>query len=189
MTDYKTKADLDVFRHGRRTAPPPSSKGLASALLAFVFLVLSWLFLLFIAAAAINAHGEEVKASKLWVTPGAVSYHFNRDKEYNERNFGFGIEYSLNKNWSVLAGQYQNSIGGVSKYGLVGYTPWHPNRYISVGALAGAVTGYHTNKSAMLAVLPLVAVNFRHVGVNISFIPPVSKKVGGAVGVQFKFRF
>lgn len=189
MIDYKTKDDLDVFRHGRRATPPPSKKGLATALLAFVFLVLSWLFLLFIAAVATNAHGEEVKESKLWVTPGAISYHFNRDRGYNERNLGFGIEYSLNKDWSILAGQYQNSIDRPSKYALVGYTPWHLNKYFSVGALAGAVTGYHTNKSAMFAVLPLVAVNFRHVGVNISFIPPIARKTGGAVGVQFKFRF
>ena len=33
--------------------------------------------------------------SQLWINPGMVSYHFQRDKNFNNGNWGAGLEYRL----------------------------------------------------------------------------------------------
>lgn len=189
MRDYKTQDDL---RGIRRAYVEPSKAELAKSVLALVFMVVSFvlLFLLGAGLTAADAHAQESRASKLWVTPGAVSYHLNRDKGYNEVNYGIGLEYRAGTDFSLALGQYKNSIGRTSHYALVGYTPWHPASNVRVGALVGVVDGYQVHGGQIMpALIPVVAIEFRHVGVNISVVPPFRDKVDGALAVQFKFRF
>ena len=41
----------------------------------------------FFAVAAHEPKGE------LWLNPGMLSYHFDRERSFNSRNFGIGAEY------------------------------------------------------------------------------------------------
>lgn len=191
MRDYKTKEDLAGFDHihRMRRSSDASNRGLIGALIALILVVIAWLFLFLIAVVATPTYGAETEPSRLWVTPGALSYHFNRNQGYNERNLGIGLEYRTSGNTSIALGQYENSVDRLSRYALLAYTPWHPTKHIKIGALIGVVNGYRDGDNLSPVLLPVVAVEFKHVGANISVVPPVKDKIGGAVAVQFKFRF
>ncbi len=97
------------------------------------------------------------------------SYHFDRDKGYNEVNPGVyancdgytaGVYYNSERRTSVIAG-YTFSLGPVD-------------------VLAGVVTGYR--RGPALALLPSVKVGH----VRIGLIPPVAG-VDGAVTLSLEF--
>lgn len=191
MRDYKTKEDLAGFNPSRRVrrTDDVSNSGLIGSLIALIFVVIAWLFLFLIAVVATPAYGAETEPSRLWATPGAISYHFDRGQGYNERNLGVGFEYRMTNNTTLALGQYQNSVERLSRYALLGYTPWHPTERIKVGVMVGVASGYRDKGKLSPVLLPVLAIEFRHIGINLSFVPPIKDKVGGAVAIQFKFRF
>lgn len=82
--------------------------------------------------------------SKLWVTVPITSWH-KEDKNYNERNWGLGLEYDVSPSWSFVGGTYRNSFYKQSYYaGGV----WTPLKFeiqevtIKGGFLLGFFSGY-----------------------------------------------
>lgn len=190
MQDYKTNDDLNARPRRPRQESYASARSLAASVLALIFAITGWLFIAAIAIAVIPANGADISTSRLWVTPGAVSYHLNRSKNYNEVNTGFGVEYRASEDFSLALGQYKNSVDLTSWYALVGYTPFRLSDTVRAGVLFGAVNGYHANNGRFLpALIPVIAIEFRHVGANISFVPPFKDKTEGAIALQLKFRF
>ena len=45
----------------------------------------------------------------VWINPGFYSYHFDKSKDLNNNNHGFGVEMSLTDTYSLTAGVFENS--------------------------------------------------------------------------------
>ena len=62
---------------------------------------------------------------QVWLNAGLHSYHFNRNKDYREQNWGLGAEVLLAPDRAVLVGTYLNSENARSH--CIGYEwrPWH----------------------------------------------------------------
>src|SRR3990167_5006422 len=65
-----------------------------------------------------------------------TSYHFNREKDYNEKNFGIGAERSYAADWRGHAGAYRNSLDRATIYALASYTPSRLGKW-QVGGAGG----------------------------------------------------
>jgi len=132
------------------------------------------------------------KESRLWITTGFISYHPNRDANYNENNIGIGFEYHLDKVSSFALGHYKNSIRKDSTYIQYVYTPLALGSF-RFGGAAGLVNGYpYLNKGDYAPVLmPVATVAFklfgRDAGVNAVYIPSLIPHVDSSFALQFKF--
>jgi hypothetical protein len=67
--------------------------------------------------------------SELWLNPGMLSYHFDRERSFNSRNVGFGAEYRYSTVASVTLGTYRNSYHESSNY-IGAY--WQPIQFGSL---------------------------------------------------------
>jgi hypothetical protein len=129
--------------------------------------------------------------SHWWITPGAVSYHYENRDQFNQTHPGFGIEYHPNNQWAFVAGTYKNSNYRWSDYGGVNWTPaWLQFGLFKLGATAQVANNYPEarNGKPFAFAAPLIAVEGKHVGANIYIIPTVFD-VTGAVALQLKFGF
>jgi hypothetical protein len=68
--------------------------------------------------------------------------HRNRTRNYNEENFGLGLERQYSLVWTVGAGFYKNSYSRDTLYALAYYTPWTIKKDWRVGVVFGVVSGY-----------------------------------------------
>lgn len=125
-------------------------------------------------------------AEPIWLTTTWRSYHEDRHMGYNERNTGIGLEYQINHDWAVVAGEYRNSFAYKSNYYGFSYTPFTRGAW-KAGTLVVNVSGYEPtdrNKFTPVAV-PLVTWEHGYFGLNAIIIPPV-KKDSGIIALQFK---
>jgi len=74
--------------------------------------------------------------NEVWVNPGMYSYHFQKDQNLNNNNWGVGLEYRFNLVASATIGNFKNSDNDRSSYVGVYYQP------IAIGPLKlGVVAG------------------------------------------------
>ena len=127
--------------------------------------------------------------SELWVNPGFYSYHFQRDKGFDDTNPGFGAEYRLSTVASVTAGRFHNSDRQMSNYAGVYYQPWAIGP-VRLGAVIGGFDGYPKMRDGgwFLAAIPVVSVEYQRVGVNFAIVPTYKERLHGALSVQLKFK-
>lgn len=149
------------------------------ALLYFTAGVVAAYLIPFLLAVFINAHSCEK-----WVGINTISYHANRERNYNEKNGGVFLECSGRTGYQL--GYYKNSYNRDTYYGLVTYQPIKVFG-VRVGGMLGAGTGYRESGDQPRGGLsPLMAgllsIEGRNVGANLI--------VGSSVvGLQVKFRF
>ena len=128
--------------------------------------------------------------SRLWLNPGFYSWHWDRDKDLEDANPGFGLEYVLNDQWSLTAGTFKNSDRVRSNYVGAYYMPfqWEGIRF---GAAVGAFDGYPNYKNGgwFPALIPTVAYESRYWGLNVGIIPSYKDRLYGAISFQLKVRF
>ena len=132
---------------------------------------------------------------KLWISPGMVSFHFERNMGFNESNPGFGLEYSLNKDWSLAAGRFKNSEYNQSNYVTVAYQPLDFFGF-KLGLAGGVMDGYSGpnnkyDKKPFPVLLPVMSYEHKNFGVNILWVPQVKTEAAtiySAIGVQFKIK-
>jgi len=119
---------------------------------------------------------------------GGFSRHFDRSNRYNERNFGFGIEWRTSEQFAFMAGVYDNSLGKHSQYAAVNWQPWSLGP-VKLGAALGVMNGYPALKrgGTFFAALPMASIEGRRFGINLGLIPSM-KNVDGAFMLQFKLR-
>lgn len=127
--------------------------------------------------------------SELWVNPGFYSYHFQRDKGFDDTNPGFGAEYRFSSVASVTAGRFHNSDRRMSNYLGVYYQPWAIGP-VRLGAVVGGFNGYPKMRDGgwFLAAIPVVSVEYQRVGVNFAIVPTYKERLHGAFSVQLKFK-
>jgi hypothetical protein len=127
--------------------------------------------------------------SELWLNPGMLSYHFDRERSFNSRNVGFGAEYRYSTVASVTLGTYRNSYHESSNY-IGAY--WQPIRLgvFKFGAVAGIFNGYSkTNDGGWFpALIPALTYEGDLFGINLLLVPSIPEKVAGSLSVQFKFK-
>lgn len=132
---------------------------------------------------------ENQPLSELWVNPGFYSYHFQRDKGFDDTNPGFGAEYRFSTVASVTAGRFHNSDRRMSNYAGVYYQPWAIGP-VRLGAVVGGFDGYPKMRDGgwFLAAIPVVSVEYQRVGVNFAIVPTYKERLHGALSVQLKFK-
>ena len=147
-----------------------------------------------IGGAAVQAAATAAEFSpQVWLNPGIYSYHFNRDSGYRDNNIGIGTEVLLTDDHALMAGSFINSDRQRSRYGLYEWRPLHwqiSGVKLSAGIAVGAFDGYpkYQNGGWFAAALPLLAVEWERLGVNLAFIPNIPNRMSGAVAIQVKLR-
>jgi hypothetical protein len=137
--------------------------------------------LLFIPLAAI--------AGETWFVGTLASYHYTGSGDYEQRNWGFGIEQRLTDSFAVAGGVYRNSHRRDSLYFGAA---WAPLKFglVSLGIAALLVGGYETVEEPELvkAIFPVVSIDYHGLGLNIPIVPPTNSNAG-AIGLQVKWRW
>jgi len=131
---------------------------------------------------------EPKPVNELWLNPGFYSYHFQRNKGFNDSNFGLGGEYRYSTTGSVTLGVFENSDRETSRY--AGWY-WQPLGLgpVRLGAIAGAIDGYPMwNGGWFIAVIPTASIEYKNIGANLMFIPGYKDKLYGAITLQLKLR-
>ena len=130
------------------------------------------------------------RAGQVWINVGGVSQHFQNAGSMNQQNFGYGMEYQVDRNRYLVLGAYRNSVYDTTRY-FGG--AWMPLSYgfLKLGAIAGVANGYEDmrNGGFFPVILPVLALEGERVGANFVYIPTIAAKVSGAVAMQLKYRF
>jgi len=145
-----------------------------------------------VALIASEARAEE-SYPRVWLNPGFYSFHFDQDADLRENNIGFGAEIELRRNHVLIGGTFINSDDERSYYGGYEWRPlhWQPAKTdVSAGLILAALDGYPgmRNGGWFVTVLPMVSVQWKRLGVNLTIVPEIENRLYGAVAVQFKFR-
>jgi len=103
-----------------------------------------------------------------------ASHHIKPNKDYNEKNYGAGFVYEINRHY-ISAGFYKNSFNTTSKYIFTGWR--HSFRYgnwlWSPGITMGIITGYSKEKVKAIAV-PVIAFGYDPVRINLMWLPGIN---------------
>jgi hypothetical protein len=146
--------------------------------------------ILALAAVAVWPAAHAVDLARTWVNPGFYSAHFERDKNLNNVNTGFGIEVPLSNTYSFTAGVFENSNRATSHYVGLYVMPFDIGPF-KAGAVVGGFNGYpNANQGGWFpALIPVVALEGRQLGLNVSLVPTVQNQLHGAISFQLKYRF
>ena len=132
---------------------------------------------------------ESKPVSELWLNPGFYSYHFQKDKGFNNNNFGLGGEYRYTTTSAAMLGIFDNSDKQTSRY--IGWL-WQPlvSGPIRIGAVAGAIDGYPhmLDGGWFAAVIPVASFEYKNIGANLLFVPSYKDRLYGAISLQVKLR-
>ncbi|VTU37333.1 hypothetical protein [Variovorax sp. PBL-E5] len=125
-----------------------------------------------------------------WINAGLYSYHFDRHQGLEDSNPGIGIEWPLDSTYSLTAGVFRNSDRQQSHYVGVYVMPFEFHG-VKLGAAVGAFDGYPKafNGGWFPALIPTAAIEGKHWGLNIAFVPTIKNRLYGALSFQLKYRF
>jgi len=147
-----------------------------------------------ISSAAAQAETKpEESFPQVWINPGIYSYHFDSSKGLRNNNIGVGAELRLASDHALMAGTFINSNRQRSHYATYQWRPLHwkwAGLDIGAGVAVGGFDGYpnYRNGAWFLAPLPMLTVEGKTFGANISVIPTVANRFDGALAVQVKMR-
>jgi hypothetical protein len=127
------------------------------------------------------------------LSPGVYSWHFDRSKKLRNKNVGLGVEFAVSPDHAVMVGSLINSNGARTRYAGYAWRPLHShfgNLGLAAGVVAGAFDGYPNYKGGgwFVAPLPLISLEGRRLGINLSVIPTLKNRVDGAFSIQIKLR-
>jgi len=151
------------------------------------------------ALAAWHASGARAQAPaapferQIWLSPGVYARHFDRDKGLRDANPGLGLEVAWAPDHAALAGTYINSNDARTRYAAYAWRPLHARVAgldLGAGIIVSALDGYpkYRNGGWFVAPLPLVSLEGRRFGVNLSVVPTLPGRTDGALAFQFKLR-
>ena len=152
--------------------------------------------LFFAALGSVRAQGDDTAQEfppRVWISPGIYSLHFDRSKDLRNDNWGPGVEVAVAPDHTLIGGNYINSNGARTYYGAYEWRPLHwqfENLELVAGVLVGAFDGYpnYHDGGWFVAALPVLAIEGRYLGVNLSVIPTIRDRLDGALAIQFKLR-
>lgn len=152
--------------------------------------------LLFAALLPIGAHADPAPDEfppQVWISPGIYSQHFDSSKHLRNNNTGLSAEVAFARDHALIGGSYINSNRARTHYGAYEWRPLHwrvAGLDVGAGVALGAFDGYpnYRNGGWFVAPLPLLSIEGRYVGVNLSVIPAIRNRLDGALAVQIKLR-
>jgi hypothetical protein len=129
--------------------------------------------------------------TEVWLNGGVLSYHFRRDQDYREENWGFGAEALLARRHAVLAGTYLNSENSRSHYFGYEYRPFVRERNdvrVSAGIAFAVVDGYPSTRDGnwFPAAIPRLNVEGKRIGASVLLLP--NFKQGPAIAFELKLK-
>ena len=138
--------------------------------------------------ALIVASAAPAALADVWINPGFYSHHFDKSKDLNNNNHGFGVEATISNTYSLTAGVFENSDRQTSHYVGAYVMPFQRGAF-KAGAAVGAFDGYPKMREGgwFPAVVPTMAIEGRRVGLNVFLIPKIGDKVNSALSFQVKF--
>ena len=181
--------------------------------MAFAFVSAMTLYMrnfLCIATILLCATAGTAAAGQLDLVVNGRSYHVNSEYDWNENNFGLGLEYQFDTSsrwiWSINGNAFMDSrenmsymAGGGLKRRL--FQSEHPSGYyFDIGLNAFVMSRADFNDYLPFpGILPTVSFGMKNVGFNVSYVPEavvrdvaqakvLDPNVGGVFFLQFKFR-
>ena len=144
-------------------------------------------------AGALAVEPTQESWPQVWLNPGIYSHHFDSDKGLRNNNIGFGAEVMLSNKHALMAGSFINSNRTRTRYAGYEWRPLHWTVYgldVGAGITIGAFDGYpnYRNGAWFVAPLPMLSIEGRMLGANISLIPTVADRFDGALAIQVKLR-
>lgn len=140
-----------------------------------------------VAALLVIAAAEYARAGDVYVSPGGLSYHTDRSKNFNERNYGLSATYRTDDELAYTSGWFGNSLHRRSYFAAARWTPLQIGQ-IRAGALVGIVTGYEAAGGGPIPVaLPAVAVSVGSVEMTVVGWPAMFGS-GAGIAAQFAVR-
>ncbi len=130
--------------------------------------------------ACLAESGNEAGVS---LTINLTAYHYNRKKDYNEDNFGLGLNYQTEPGSQWNVGYYKNSFRRHSNYLYRSWLPCRLGETARVGGFVGVVNGYQAVK-AMPALGLQGQVDFGRFRLNMVFTPTIKPKISGFAALQ-----
>lgn len=112
----------------------------------------------------------------------AMSYHFDKSKDFNEANPGIGYR-SEN---GLLGGVYRNSYNKPSVYAGKQYETSIGGPF-NAGITMGGVTGYPA-ASVLPMIVPEISADMGDSQFALMLQPPVGNKTKGALALQYRKR-
>jgi hypothetical protein len=114
-----------------------------------------------------------------WLNTHLASIHYQSGYDYNEKNFGLGLSYTVSPEFDLITGFYENSYNKTSSY--VGFTRHTANNSgFSVGISAVLVTGYedtrYTSAKVIAMFIPQLTYSLKKIRVELGVIPSFSKR-------------
>lgn len=130
---------------------------------------------------------------QVWLNPGIYSQHFDSGKGLRNNNIGFGAEVMLASDHVLMAGSFINSNRARTHFAAYEWRPLHwqfSGVDVGAGIAVGAFDGYPNYRDGgwFVAPLPMLSIEGRTLGANISVIPTVANRFDGALAVQIKLR-
>jgi hypothetical protein len=127
--------------------------------------------------------------NELWLNPGFQSWHYERDNDFNNNNYGFGAEYRFSTVASVTAGRFYNSDRDWSNYVGIYYQPWAIGP-VRIGAVIGGFDGYPQMRDGgwFAAAIPMASYEYGRIGLNVAFVPKYKDRLHGAISFQLKIK-
>lgn len=138
-----------------------------------------------------RAQDPEPFKTEVWLNGGVLSYHFRRNQDYREDNWGFGAEVQFAPRHSVLAGTYLNSENSRSHYFGYEYRPFIRERNgvrLSAGVAFAAVDGYPSTRDGKWfpTAIPALNIEGRRLGMSVLLLP--NFKQGPAIAFELKLK-
>jgi hypothetical protein len=135
----------------------------------------------------------EESLPQVWLNPGIYSQHFDSSKGLRNNNIGFGAEVLPANDHVLMAGSFINSNRARTHYAAYEWRPLHwqlAGINVGAGIAVGAFDGYpnYRNGAWFVAPLPMLAIEGKTFGANISLIPTIANRFDGALAVQIKLR-
>jgi hypothetical protein len=148
--------------------------------------LLAFALLLSTAAAAQDEPGLQI-----WITPGMISDHGNEERDYNEKNAGFGVEAFITPRHGLIAGKFENSNFEHSRY--LGYH-WRPLQVplgglrLSGGFAFALIDGYSdvNDGGTFPIILPALSAEYWRLGAHLIYV--ANPQHSGAIALLFRFR-
>jgi len=132
---------------------------------------------------------EAKPLDELWLNAGFYSYHFERDKNLDDNDYGLGVEYRYSSINSITAGRFHNSDRQISSYAAWFFQPYRWGN-IRLGLLLGVINGYPkaNNGDWFPLALPVASFEYKYVGFNFTAVPTYQDILHGSLSLQLKVK-
>jgi hypothetical protein len=159
-------------------------------------------------AAWLAVTAPAVSAGELSAIVNGKSWHAGATEDWNEDNYGLGVEYEFASasrwKWKLMANSFVDSVDNMSYMAGGGlhrrlWDTWHlGDLYVDAGINAFLMTREDVNGNRPFpGALPSLTVGNRYVGVNLTYLPrkaveimydseEVDRGITGIVFLQFK---